>query len=79
MIFLFCKHDELFKSDIKDIYNVTKVYISNKCCSCQLSVHQNNLEKQNVSRFPQKYEADQLFSTLIIIIEFSGAEYYKVF
>ncbi len=36
-------------------------------------VHKNNLEKQNVSRFPQKYEAAQLFSTLIIIIHFSGA------
>ncbi len=34
-------HEEcikLIKSDIKDIYNVTKMSISNKCCSFELSI-----------------------------------------
>ncbi len=35
------------------------IYISNKCCFRK--------EKENVSQFPQKYEAAQLFSTQIII------------
>ncbi|XDV46539.1 hypothetical protein PO909_014421, partial [Leuciscus waleckii] len=31
---------KLIKSDSKDIYNVTKDSISNKCCSFELSIHQ---------------------------------------
>ena len=34
------------KSDSKDIYNVTKDYISNKCCSFELSIHQRILKKK---------------------------------
>ncbi len=44
------------------------ISVSNKRCSFELSkVHQRFLKKLNVSRFPQKYEAARLFSTLIII------------
>jgi len=45
---------KLIESDSKDIYNVTKDSISDKCCSFELSIHQR-----------MKYE---VFSTLIIII-----------
>ncbi len=31
---------KLIKSDSKDIKNVTKVSISNKCCCFELSIHQ---------------------------------------
>ena len=34
------------KSDSKDIYNVTKDYISNKCCSFELSIHQRILKRK---------------------------------
>ena len=34
------------KNDSKDIYNVTKDYISNKCCSFELSIHQRILKKK---------------------------------
>jgi len=44
------------RGDTKDIYNVTKDYISNKCCSSELSINQGILKKST-----------QLFSTLIII------------
>ncbi len=47
--------------------NITKDYISNKCCSFKMYIHQRILKKINASPFPQKYEAAQLFSTLIII------------
>jgi len=30
----------LVKTDIKDMYIVTNDYISNKCCSFELSIHQ---------------------------------------
>jgi len=36
---------KLIKSDGKDIYNVTKDSISNKCCSSELSIHQKILKK----------------------------------
>jgi len=44
--------------DSKDIYNVTKDSISNKCCSFELSIHQKNMDKmyQNIkqhNRFQQ--------------------------
>jgi len=35
----------LIKSDSKDIYNVTKYYTSNKCCSFELSIHQRIMNK----------------------------------
>ncbi len=54
--------DALIKSDSKDIYNVTNDFYSSQ-----------NPEKQNVSRFPQKYWVAQLFSTLIIIRNVSWA------
>jgi len=38
----------------------TEDYISNKCCSFELSIHQRILKNTNVRRFPQKYEAAQL-------------------
>jgi len=41
-----------------------KISVSNKCCSFDSS---KTPEKINASQFPQKYEAAQLFSTLIII------------
>ncbi len=44
-----------------------KISISNKCCSFKLSIHQRILKNLNALQFPQKYEAAQLFSTLIII------------
>jgi len=38
--------------DSKDIYNVTKDSISNKCCSFELSIHQKNMDKmyQNIKQ-----------------------------
>ncbi len=45
--------NKLFKSDSKDIYYVTNISISNKCCSFELSTHLRI--RKNASRFPQKY------------------------
>ncbi len=50
--------------DLKKKY-IFKNLISNKCCSFELSIHQRILKKNN--QFPQKYEAAQLFLTLLII------------
>ncbi len=36
---------KLIKSDDKGIYNVTKNYISDKCCSSELAIHQGNLKQ----------------------------------
>ncbi len=41
---------KLIKSESKDFYNVTKDYISNKCCSFELSISQRILE-ENVSKY----------------------------
>ncbi len=51
------------------LQNVTlqKMFISNKCWSFELSIHQRIPKNKDVSWFPQKYEVAQLFSTLIII------------
>ncbi len=43
-------------------------FISNKCCSSELSIHWRILINK-MHQFPQKYEAAQLFSTLIMIWE----------
>jgi len=42
----------LIRSDSK-VYNRQEKYISNKCCSFEFSIYQNDPEK-NASRFPQK-------------------------
>ncbi len=44
-----------------------KISVSNKCCFFFTFYSSVNPEKLNVSLFPQKYWAEQLFSTLIII------------
>jgi len=44
---------------------VIKDFYFEKSCSFELAIHQRILKK-NVSRFPQKYEAAQPFSTLMI-------------
>jgi len=43
-----------------------------KCCSFELHIYER-IPKENESWFPQKYWADQLFSTLIIIQNVSWA------
>jgi len=52
--------------DSKDIYSVKMISISNKCCSSELSIHQRILGKKSI-KVPQRQQAAQLFSTLIII------------
>ncbi len=52
---------KLIKSDTKYMYNVIKVFISNKCCSFQLIFIKVT---KMFSRFPQKNS--NLFSRLII-------------
>ncbi len=37
--FIYQEHVKLLKSDSKDIYNVTKDFYLNKCCSFELSIH----------------------------------------
>ncbi len=61
------------KVTVKTFIMLQKISISNKCCSFELSIHLWILKKLNVSRFPQKYCAAQLFSTLIIIRNVSWA------
>ncbi len=41
---------KLIKSDSKDIYNVTKNDISNKCCSFALSVQQRILKNKQINK-----------------------------
>ncbi len=55
---------KLIKIGSKAFDIVIKISILNKCCSFGLYNHPRILKK---SWFPQKYEAAQLFSTLIII------------
>ncbi len=55
----------LIKSDSKDIYNVKKRFYFNKCCSFELLFVKESWNKMYYS-FHKKYEAAQLFSTLII-------------
>jgi len=64
----------------KDIYNITKISISNKYCSIKLFLMNRTIKVlfikescKNVSWFPQKHKAAQLFSTLIIIRNVSCA------
>ncbi len=51
------------------MYNVTKYFISNQCCSFEMSIHQIILKTR--IRFHKKYEASQQSSTLIRIINVS--------
>jgi len=48
---------------IKSVIILQNIYISNKCCSSDYLFIKKILK--NVSRFTQKYEAAQLFSTLV--------------
>ncbi len=71
------KLDYFFNSDTINLTKVIvktilqKMYISNKCISFELTIHQKILEN-NASRIPQKYEVE-LFSTLIMIRNYSWA------
>jgi len=38
-----------------DIYNVTNIYISNKCCPFELSIHQRILNKKKMCHGFQKH------------------------
>ncbi len=51
---------------VKTFIMLQNIYILNKCCSFELSIHLWIL-KNKIYQFPQKYCAAQLFSTLIII------------
>jgi len=43
------------------------ISISNKCCSFELSINQRSKSIKQFNEISKKYEAAQLFSTLIII------------
>ncbi len=52
---------------IKTFIMLQKISILNRCCCFELSIQLWILKKIKIWRFPQKYWAAQLFSTLIII------------
>ncbi len=41
------KYEYFIKSDSKDIYNVTKIYILNICCSFELSIKNPENKKKH--------------------------------
>ncbi len=69
---------QLIKSNSKDINNATQDFYFKQILFFWYFCSSKNPEKSNVSRFPQKYEAAQLFSTLIIR-NVSWAVYYYDF
>jgi len=54
---------KLIKSDIKDIYNVTKDYIANKCCSFELPINKTFWKIKCITVFTWIWKK----STLIMI------------
>ncbi len=69
-------HRQMIKSGSKDIYNITKDFYFTQIGFFWIFYSSKNPEKLNVSRFPRKYSAARLFSTLIIIRNVSRAYYY---
>ncbi len=65
-VILLFSEDALNRSKVIVKTFIMKYSILNKCCSFKLSIPQRIL-KNKTNQFTQKYEAAQLFSTLIII------------
>jgi len=57
------------KSYSKDIYNVRKDYILNKCCSFELSIHHRILGGKMVHDYFFNIENNNLFEHKISILE----------
>jgi len=66
---------QLFRSDSKDIFVMLQIiYISSKCWSFELSIHQRILNKCIF----KKYQAAQLFSTLIIRNVWAAVQHVRI-
>ncbi len=72
-IHLFLKVINIFISDIKNIYNAEKIFISNKCCF-ELSSHQRIQNKCII--FPKNIK--QQFSIIIINVSWSANHHIRM-
>ncbi len=66
-------HTKLIKSHIKAFIILQKLSVPNKCCSFGLSINKEFFKK--VLKFPQRYDAAQLYSTLIINVSWASNQH----